>query len=179
MARRERPHIPFPYFAETMTGFEYIAAVLMMNWGMVPEGLECVRNTRARYDGEKRNPWDEAECGHHYARAMASWSAIVALSGFSYNGASAVRCGSCPESPGTNSRCFWSTGTGWGTFSLRAERWPELALKVLAGTLACRSCEIAATGKTASVEIGGRVGRESGGTARRANRRNPSKNRLA
>ena len=39
-----RPHIPFPYFAETMTGFEYTAAVLMMNWGMVEEGLECVRN---------------------------------------------------------------------------------------------------------------------------------------
>ena len=74
--KAERPHIPFPYFAETMTGFEYTAAVLMMNWGMVDEGVECVRNMRARYDGEKRNPWDEAECGHHYARAMASWSAV-------------------------------------------------------------------------------------------------------
>jgi non-lysosomal glucosylceramidase len=41
----ERPYIPFPYFAETMTGFEYTAAVLMMNWGMMAEGLECVRNT--------------------------------------------------------------------------------------------------------------------------------------
>ena len=40
----------------------------------------------ARYDGEQRNPWDEAECGHHYARAMSAWSAMLALSGFRYHG---------------------------------------------------------------------------------------------
>ena len=29
---------------------------------------------------------EEAECGHHYARAMASWAAVLALSGFRYHG---------------------------------------------------------------------------------------------
>jgi len=81
-----RPHIPFPYFAEVMTGFEYATAALMIGSGMRDESTECIRNVRARYDGEKRNPWDEAECGHHYARAMASWSSVVALSGFDYDG---------------------------------------------------------------------------------------------
>ena len=65
--KAERPRIPFPYYAEVMTGFEYSTATHMLYAGMVKEGVECIRNIRARYDGEKRNPWDEAECGHHYA----------------------------------------------------------------------------------------------------------------
>ncbi len=150
--KAERPYVPFPYFAETMTGFEYTAAVLMMNWGMAPEGVECVENIRARYDGEKRNPWDEAECGHHYARAMASWSAVLALSGFLYDGAAAAVI-AAPKIPRDHFVCFWSTGTGWGTFSLRRNAdGTQFVLKVLKGKLACRSCEIAAPGTAASAE---------------------------
>ena len=36
----KRPHIPFPYFAEVMTGFEYSAAVLMLYAGMIAQGIE-------------------------------------------------------------------------------------------------------------------------------------------
>ena len=153
--KAERPHVPFPYFAETMTGFEYTAAVLMMNWGMVEEGLECVRNIRLRYDGEKRNPWDEAECGHHYARAMSAWSAVLALSGFSYDGGDASVV-AVPLVAKDNFNCLWSTGTGWGTYSLRRQAdGTSFAINVLEGTLACRSCEIAASGKAASAHSGG------------------------
>jgi len=155
--KAERPFVPFPYFAETMTGFEYTAAALMISWGMVEEGLECVRNTRLRYDGEKRNPWDEAECGHHYARAMAAWSSVVALSGFSYDGARAAVV-AIPRIAEAAFQCFWSTGTGWGTFALRNSTGvTQLSIKILAGTLACRSCEFVASGKTASVAIAGRT----------------------
>ncbi len=52
----KRPKVPFPYYAEVMTGFEYSAAVLMLDAGMVKEGLECIANIRRRYDGERRNP---------------------------------------------------------------------------------------------------------------------------
>lgn len=152
-----RPRIPFPYFAETMTGFEYTAAVLMMNWGMVEEGLECVRNIRDRYDGEKRNPWDEAECGHHYARAMSAWSAVLALSGFSYDGASASLV-AAPLVAKDEFNSFWSTGTGWGTYSLRRHAGgTSFSIKVLDGKLACRSCEISASGKAATVESRGGI----------------------
>ena len=58
----------------------------MIYAGMTAQGVECVANARARYDGEKRNPWDEPECGHHYARAMSAWSALLAISGFRYHG---------------------------------------------------------------------------------------------
>ena len=54
--------------------------------GMVEEGLALVRAVRDRYDGRRRNPWNEVECGSHYARAMSSWSLLLALSGFHYSG---------------------------------------------------------------------------------------------
>ena len=70
---------------------------------MVREGVECIGNIRARYDGEKRNPWDEAECGHHYARAMAAWSGVLALSGFRYHGRESRRGRDCPACPRASS----------------------------------------------------------------------------
>lgn len=128
---KERPKHPFPYFTEVMTGFEYTAAVGMIYEGMVEEGLRCIRHIRQRYDGRKRNPFDEAECGHHYARAMASWAALLALSGFNYSGvartmAFAPRVG----------RHFWSNGYAWGTCSLEGEenRW-QVTLAVHNGEL--------------------------------------------
>ena len=152
--KADRPHIPFPYYAEAWTGQEYLVAALMMNWGMVNEGIECVENIRARYDGEKRNPWDEPECGHHYARAMSSWSTVVALSGFVYDGATAaVVAAPKIHSDAFPFQCFWSTGTGWGTFVIRSRAGrTEFSIKVLAGTLAMRSCEMVSAGDAALVE---------------------------
>ncbi len=82
-----RPKRPFPYYNEVMTGFEYTAASHMLYEGQRENGLKCIRAIRDRYDGKKRSPFDEAECGHHYARAMASWAAVLALTGFRYSGA--------------------------------------------------------------------------------------------
>ncbi len=153
----ERPHIPFPYFGEVMTGFEHSTAALMLYSGMVDQGLECIHNIRSRYDGEKRNPWDEAECGHHYARAMASWSSVVALSGFQYDGTQASIV-AAPRVPHREFNCFWSTGTGWGTFSYKpvALNGTRLTIQVLAGRLPCRFCEIVGTGASTSVRSNGR-----------------------
>jgi len=106
---RERPANPFPYFTEVMTGFEYTAAIGMLYEGMTDEGLQCIQNIRDRYDGRKRNPFDEAECGHHYARAMAAWAAHLALTGFSYS--AVTRTMTFTAQPG---RYFWSTGYAWG-----------------------------------------------------------------
>lgn len=104
-----RPVNPFPYFTEVMTGFEYAAAIGMLYEGLTESGLLCIRNIRNRYDGRKRSPFDEAECGHHYGRAMASWSAPLALSGFHYSGVS--KSLTFTSEPGTY---FWSNGHAWG-----------------------------------------------------------------
>lgn len=152
-----RPRIPFPYFEEVMTGFEYSAAALMIYSGMVKEGIECVGNIRARYDGVKRNAWDEAECGHHYARAMAAWTSFAALSGFRYDGVeAAVVATPILRSPEFHS--FWSTGTGWGRYSLRKSKGgSRFSLEVLMGTLPCRSLRIAGAGSSTSVQSGGKT----------------------
>jgi hypothetical protein len=113
--KAERPAIPFPYYAEVMTGFEYQAATLMIYAGLVSQGLECIENIRRRYDGQFRNPWDEAECGHHYARAMAAWTGVLALSGFFYD-APRLRLSVAPRVRANSFQCIWSTPSGWGTF---------------------------------------------------------------
>jgi len=152
-----RPRIPFPYFAEVMTGFEHSTAALMLYSGMIDEGLKCITSIRERYDGEKRNPWDEAECGHHYARAMASWTSFVVLSGFEYDGAKAAVV-AVPRMPHERFNCFWSTGTGWGTFSYGPEGTglKSLTIKVLSGKLPCKSIEMTGAG---GVTCGGDYGR--------------------
>ncbi len=132
-----RPRIPFPYYAELFTGHEYSAAAHMMFAGMAAQGIECVENIRFRYDGERRSPWDEAECGHHYARAMAAWSTLLALSGFSYH-APGARLDIAPRLRRAAFRCFWSTASGWGTFELG----PKLTVTALAGQLEIRELKV-------------------------------------
>jgi hypothetical protein len=79
------PAIPIPYCEECMTGFEYALAGLMIKNGLTDEGEKMVRAVRDRYDGGKRNPWNEIECGSNYARSMASYALLGIYSGFSYD----------------------------------------------------------------------------------------------
>ena len=113
--RGRRPRRPFPYYSEVMTGFEYTAAVGMLYEGQTDAGLTVIESIRARYDGRRRSPFDEAECGHHYARAMASWAAILALTGFHYD-AVAQSLSFAPYRTGDFQTVF-STGSAWGTFT--------------------------------------------------------------
>lgn len=155
--KAERPRIPFPYFAEAWTGLEYTAAALMMRWGMAKQGVEVVASARARFDGEKRNPWDEAECGHHYARAMSSWSTLLAMSGFQYDGTSHAVVAAPPVS-GEKFVCLWATGSGWGRYSIERDAGStKLVFSVLGGELQCRSCEFVGKGEYATAAAAGRT----------------------
>jgi len=107
-----RPAQPFPYYAEVMTGFEHVLAAHLFQEGESELGTQIVRNIRARYDGRKRNPFDEAECGHHYARAMASWAELIAISGFHYSAVTGTMTFAAAE---RETIWFWSTGDAWGT----------------------------------------------------------------
>lgn len=152
-----RPKIPFSYFQEAWTGIEYLFAAQLFYAGMVSEGVQCVENVRRRYDGERRNPWDEPECGHHYARAMSAWSGVLALSGFRYHGAG-KNVVAAPIGDPVDFSSFWSTATGWGTFSqsIRNGR-TRFSLSVLFGKLPCRSVELAgaaAVGTKSSASLG-------------------------
>jgi hypothetical protein len=139
-----RPTRPFPYFTEVMTGFEYSAAIHMLYEGQLDAGLRCLGAIRARYDGRRRSPFNEAECGNHYARAMASWAGVLALSGFHYSGVEQRIEFATAEHP---SQVFWSNGYAWGICT----RTPmpdgvEVELNVLHGTLALRQLAITGVG---------------------------------
>jgi len=135
--RGGRPRIPFPYSHEVWTGIEYQVASHLIWEGYVDEGLALVKAVRDRHDGVRRNPWDEVECGHHYARSMSSWGLLLALSGFRCDMAEGV-LGFDPRINTDDFRCFWSTGTAWGTYTQQIhpttgeKRW---GIEVLHGSL--------------------------------------------
>jgi hypothetical protein len=114
--RGGRPKLPFVYSDEVWTGVEYQVAAHLIYEGLVDEGVEIVRAARARYDGARRNPWDEIECGHHYARALSSWSLVQALSGAQYDGVTgALTFRPRLEGP---FRCVVAAGTAWGLLAI-------------------------------------------------------------
>ncbi|HWQ56832.1 MAG TPA: GH116 family glycosyl hydrolase [Bryobacteraceae bacterium] len=114
----KRPALPFVYSDEVWTGIEYQVAAHLIYEGRVKEGLAIVEAVRERYDGARRNPWDEVECGHHYARAMSSWSLLTALSGFAYS-APRRDLRFRPRHSPADFRCLYSTGTAWGGYAQR------------------------------------------------------------
>ena len=137
--RGGRPAFPFPYSEEVWTGIEYTTAALLACRGLVNEALAVVKAVRERYDGSRRNPFDEFECGHHYARAMASWAVLLALTGFTADLpcrrlAFAPRVGS---GSGRDFTAFFSVGTGWGLYRQRftAKAAARYEVEVRYGTL--------------------------------------------
>jgi len=83
-----------------------------MMLGCVDEGLDIVRTLRKRHDGVRRNPFNEYECGHWYARALASYGLLQGLTGVRYD---AVTKTLCVDSKVGDFRSFLSTNSGFGT----------------------------------------------------------------
>lgn len=109
--------LPFVYSNEVWTGIEYQAASHMIAMGLVNEGLEVVRTCRDRYDGSVRNPFNEYECGHWYARAMSSYALLQALTGARYDAVEKVLY--LEPAVGGDFRGFLSTATGYGTVGVK------------------------------------------------------------
>jgi uncharacterized protein (DUF608 family) len=127
------PENSIHYYPETMSGFEYAAATTMIQHGMVEQGLEIIKEISKRYDGRLRaegevtlasnatvfgtgSPFGEDECGDYYARAMSSWSALLALQGFIYDGPKQT-IGFKPTWQPEDHASFFTTSTAWGLFT--------------------------------------------------------------
>jgi uncharacterized protein (DUF608 family) len=126
-----KPTLPFVYSDEVWTGIEYQVAAHLISAGMIDEGLTIVKALRSRYDGQTRNPWNEYECGSYYARAMSSYALLLALSGFRYS-AIERKLWLKPQIKGSSYRTFFSTATGWGLLTMRAD---SLSIDMKAGEL--------------------------------------------
>ena len=125
-----RPAIPFVYSDEVWTGVEHQVAASLLFAGRAGEALRIERAARARYDGTHRNPWNEIECGNHYARSLASWALLLGASGAQWDAPSNA-LGFAPVGPGPF-RSLFTTGTGWGTVEIDDR---EITLRVLGGEL--------------------------------------------
>ncbi len=141
--RGNRPDRPCPYCNEVWSGLEHTAAVGMLQEGQKQAALQVIEAVRARYDGARRNPFDEAEYGHHYARALAAWGAVIAIAGFGY---SAVR-GEMRFAAAAGT-VFWSNGSAWGTCSRTPDdRGWRVRLDVLGGEVQLRAFELTDVGR--------------------------------
>lgn len=109
--------LPFVYSNEVWTGIEYQVASHLLFMGHIDEGLDIVRVCRDRYDGTIRNPFNEYECGHWYARAMASYGLLEGLTGVRYDAVTRTLYVQ-PRIKG-DFRTFLSTATGYGTVGVR------------------------------------------------------------
>lgn len=153
---KERPIIPIPYAEECMHGFEYSLAGLLITMGMIDEGMEIVRSVRDRYDGKKRNPYNEIECGSNYARSMASFALIPIFSGMSFD----MPNGSLSFAPIVSRddfMSFFSAGGAWGKFELDCTSvWCALNIKGGALTLKKLGLPFADVAEINTVEADGR-----------------------
>jgi non-lysosomal glucosylceramidase len=142
-----RPARPFPYCSEVWTGLEYTAAAGMMYEQMSDDGVRIVAAARDRFDGRKRNPFDEPECGHHYARAMASWATVLAMTGFDYDAVGQhMRFRPALKQSST---WFWSNGDAYGTVhqAPREDRGSiDVTLAVAGGSVRLKRLELSGFG---------------------------------
>ncbi len=147
-----RPRLPFVYSDEVWTGIEYHVATHLIYEGFLDEGLTIVKALRDRHDGIRRNPWDEVECGHHYARSMSSWGLLIALSGFKYDMVQRTM-EFTPVIYQDRFTSFWSTGLAWGTYSQRKNQEGEfeMEVKVLYGDM--KGVKVYACGKECTLII--------------------------
>lgn len=146
---RKRPSIPIPYESETMHGFEYQFAGLLISEGRIEDGLKVIKAVRDRYDGRKRNPWNEMECGSNYARSMASFALLPILSGFEFH-LPKKYIGFNPVICKDNFSCFWCVGTGWGTFTISDKK---AEIKIEEGYLDLERIGVKFTDKVANIII--------------------------
>lgn len=133
---KEKPAIPLTYNSETMHGFEYQVASHMIQEHMLEEAHNIVVSIRQKYDGYKRNPYNEIECGSNYARSMASYGLLLAYSGFQYDLTKGC-LGFFPAVTTPGAQFFWSIDGAWGMFEIPDSN--TVRITVLSGELNLKS----------------------------------------
>jgi len=147
----EQPRIPMRFSYETMTGFEYSFAGLLMQYGKIEDGVKVVKAVRDRHNGENRNPWNEFECGSNYARSMASYALIPILSGFEFD-MPHYHIGFNPYK--TDSfNAIWSLECGWGKFEIKGNK---IKLHIYDGSITLKSFGLKFCENVSSVKADGK-----------------------
>lgn len=141
---KRKPAIPLAYAEETMHGFEYVLAALLIKNGEFEKGLEVINGVRDRYDGIKRNPFNEMECGSNYVRNMCTFSYIPIYSGFEFDMTKGL-IGFKPIVDGYF-KAIWSLDMAWGNFEVDGD---DFALNIISGELALNEIRVPFEGASA------------------------------
>lgn len=141
------------YRDEVWTGIEYQVATNMIYDGMIEEGLSIVKGIHDRYRPEKHNPWNEIECGDHYARALASWGVLLALEDFNYDGP-AKSIAFTPKVQQDNFKSFFTAAEGWGNIAQKRTTGQQVNTISLAyGNLRLTNIALSTAGQAKKVTV--------------------------
>ena len=147
------------YFNECMNGFEHQVAGHMIAEGMLLEGFVIERAIHDRYHASKRNPWNEVECGDHYARSMASYGVFLSACGFDLHGPNG-HIGFAPKITPENFKAAFTAAEGWGSYGQKIEagnlnadiqlKWGKLRLRTISLAVEAKPSvvTVVANGKT-------------------------------
>lgn len=146
------------YRDEVWTGIEYQVAGHMVWEGLLDEALAICRIVHDRYQpGRGRNPYNEIECGDHYARAMASWGVFTALAGYAYHGPSGYLA-FAPKLAPEQFKTAFTAAQGWGTYSQsRTAAGFQASVTLAHGTLRLKRLALETTGAQVSARVGGQA----------------------
>jgi hypothetical protein len=145
------------YLNESMPGFEYACSSLMMWQGLVDKAMAHTRAMNERFDGSKRNPWNECECGSHYSRSMASYGVFTAVSGFECDGPRGYLA-FAPRLTPENFKSAFTSAEGWGSFTQKIENNATTAtLDLKYGRLRLKTLGLAPKGATATATLDDRA----------------------
>ncbi len=138
------------YFNECMNGFEHQVAGHMIWEGLLLEGMAIERAVHDRYHAARRNPWNEIECGDHYARSMASYGVFLAACGFEHHGPK-QHLGFAPRLTPENFKCAFTSAAGWGSYAQKLEGGKLKAqISVRHGSLHLKTIALASESATAA-----------------------------
>lgn len=135
--RGGRPEVPTRYADEVWTGIEHQVAAHCLWEGLDEQAGAVLGGLRGRYDGSRRNPWNEIECGDHYARAMAGWTVLEAMTGVRHDAARQVVA--LRPQPGRARTLPVLLATGWGHVTTAAD---EVVLTLRSGRLSLREVRL-------------------------------------
>lgn len=141
------------YRDEVWTGIEYQVATEMISRGMIDQGLAIVKGIHSRYDGAKHNPWNEIECGDHYARAMASYGVLLATQGYWYDGPEGIMS-FAPKLTTNHFKGFFTSAEGWGNISqIRNAGTQQNSVEVKYGRLTLNKLQLSVPGNVSTANV--------------------------
>eukprot|EP00052_Salpingoeca_macrocollata_P015767 m.125929 g.125929 ORF g.125929 m.125929 type:complete len:221 (-) comp19802_c0_seq1:33-695(-) len=158
-----RPSKPAPkdsllYTSEgAWSGLAYSFGGLALQLGLTGSALQVLSDVRTQYDGTRRSPWNEIECGDHYTRQMGGFALFEIASGQLWDGPNGTLTYG-PLLEAANFSGFSIVVGGWGQFKqvITGEK-TTCSIVCAYGVFNFKKLRILSQLKSATVTIAGKV----------------------